>query len=388
MTMKKHDVAIIGAGIVGLAHAWSAAKRGRSVLVCERSPRAFGASIRNFGMVWPIGQTGGECFETALRSRQLWLEAAAASGIWVEECGSLHLAYRRDEMDVLTEFADRADEFGFQCELVNPADVEKKSPAALRSGLLGGLWSSTELCVNPRQAIRALPKWLTESHDIEFRFETPIRLVETGQLETTTGERIAAETVVICAGDDVQTLFPDTLAGAGLRRCKLQMLRTVPQPEGWRLGPHLAGGLTLRHYRSFEHCESLPALQARIANESPELDRYGIHVMASQNDRGEVILGDSHEYDDAIEPFDKAEIDDLILRELNKMLDLPDWTIAERWSGTYVKHPTDVWFNTEPLPGVHIATATGGAGMTMSFGLSERFWKADGQRPAGCDPRA
>ena len=70
----------------------------------------------------------------------------------------------------------------------------------------------------------------------------------------------------------------------------------------WRLGPMLAGGLTLRHYRGFEAAP--PALSERLERELPEHVRYGVHVLVSQNGRGELVLGDSHEYDDDIQPFD------------------------------------------------------------------------------------
>jgi glycine/D-amino acid oxidase-like deaminating enzyme len=113
-----------------------------------------------------------------------------------------------------------------------------------------------------------------------------------------------------------------------------------------------------------------------VRAETPELDRYGIHVMASQNRAGEVVLGDSHEYDGEITPFDKSRIDELILQELRPLIRLKDWTIAERWSGIYAKHASDPQFIAEPVPGVQIVTATGGAGMTMSFGLAEANWRS------------
>ena len=100
--MSNHtDIAIVGAGIVGLAHALAAAKRGLRVVVFERNAQAVSASIRNFGMVWPVGQPTGLLLERALQSRQIWLELSAAAGFALEQCGSLHLAYRADELAVL-----------------------------------------------------------------------------------------------------------------------------------------------------------------------------------------------------------------------------------------------------------------------------------------------
>jgi FAD dependent oxidoreductase TIGR03364 len=383
--VTQEHVAVIGAGIVGLAHAWSAAERGHAVTVFERSPRASGASIRNFGMVWPIGQPHGELFHTALLSRQRWLQVASSAGISVRQSGSIHLAHHDDEWDLLQEFAALAKDLEVPCQLVNPDQIHKLTPGANPSGLRGGLHSPSELCVNPREATRSLPAWLSEQFGVQFHFLSPVTAVEpipgsaagtadSLLLTTSDGTRHRFHRVILCCGAELHSLFPTELAASELVPCKLQMLSIRPPDPTWLLGPHLASGLTLRHYRLFEVCPSLAKVRARIATDSPELDRFGIHVMASQNNHGEIILGDSHEYGDDIEPFDKAEIDELILRELRKVFQLPSWTIAERWHGVYAKHPRLPVFQSSPLPGLQIFTGTGGAGMTMSFGLAEHFW--------------
>jgi FAD dependent oxidoreductase TIGR03364 len=372
--MKRVDVAIVGAGIVGLAHAWAAAKRGLSVAVFERHERAQGASIRNFGMVWPIGQTAGANLATALSSRTLWLDIAKAAGLYHAPCGSIHLAYQDDELAVITEFAEQAGALGYDCQLLTAAQVLKKSPAANPQGLRGGLWSSTEVGVDPRQAIATIPVYLAETLGIGFHFATPVVRVDSRTVYTAAGNQCHAERIIVCNGDEFLTLYPEIFASAGIRRCKLQMMRTGPQPNGWRMGPMLASGPTLRHYPTFGVCRSLGRLKERIAVDTPEWERYGIHYLVSQHAGGEVVLGDSHEYDSEIEPFDKQSIEALLLNGLRGIIRLPDWTIAQRWHGTYAKHPTRPQFVADPQPGVRIVTATGGSGITMSFGLAEAMW--------------
>ena len=91
-----YDDAIVGAGILGLAHAYHLAQRGRRVIVFERTAQACGASIRNFGMLWPIGQPAGTLLKTAQRSLQHWLDVLPQANLWHDRVGSMHVAYHED----------------------------------------------------------------------------------------------------------------------------------------------------------------------------------------------------------------------------------------------------------------------------------------------------
>ncbi|MBY0507609.1 MAG: TIGR03364 family FAD-dependent oxidoreductase [Bryobacteraceae bacterium] len=365
------DVAVVGGGIVGLAQAYAAAKRGRSVVLFERHAQAQGASIRNFGMIWPIGQPPGERLELALASRTLWQEVLPAAGIVAGDTGSWHLAYHADEANLLREFAAIGPAQGYSCQWVAAAEVLARSPGVRPEGLLGGLWSTTELIVDPRVVARQLPAWLAERFGVTLRYGSTVRAIELPRVETSS-ETWEVDQAIVCGGDDFVSLYPELFATSELFRCKLQMLRTAAQPGGWKMGAALAAGLSLRFYTSFAICASLAPLQRRIAEELPEYDRYGIHVMASQMPSGEVTLGDSHEYGEEISIFDKPEIDDLILRYLDGFLRLPAPAIAERWHGVYAKHPSRPFFSGTPAPGVRVVTGLGGAGMTLSFGVAQR----------------
>jgi FAD dependent oxidoreductase TIGR03364 len=310
-------------------------------------------------------------YELARRSRDLWLEALQASGLWHARSGSLHVAYHADEEQVLREFVAQASHEGRPCELWTPDRVTARFPAVRSTGLRAGLWSADEVGVDPRQVIAELPAWLSQSFGVSFAFGTTVIRHELPHVVTTSGDW-QVRRLVLCTGVDFRDLAPAAFARSGLVACKLQMMRSQAYGERFRLGTLLAAGLTLRHYSSFAGCHTLPALARRLDAELPEYGRLGIHVLVAQNATGEVIIGDSHEHGDAIEPFDKTRIEELILAYLQHFLTIPDLTIAARWHGVYVKHPTQPYVVAHPAPNILAVTGVGGAGMTLSFGLAEQ----------------
>ena len=364
------DVVVVGGGILGLAHAYVLARQGKRVVLFERGLRATGASTRNFGMIWPIGQPAGEMHQCALRSRELWLEMLQAAGLPYLPTGSLHVAHAADEADVLREFAEIGPKTGYPCQWLSAGEALRRSPAIQPENFQGALWSETELTVDPRRILAQLPVYLTR-RGVTCQFGAAVQAIDLPRVVTTEGVW-EVDQAIVCGGDDFQTLYPDVFAESGLTRCKLQMLRTGPQSNGWQLGPALAAGLTLRFYKNFRICKTLENLKARVAAEKPEYERYAIHVLASQTADGAITLGDSHEYGLTPDIFNQEHIDDLILSEARTFMRLPDWRIAERWHGIYALHPDKPYFTAKPAPGVRIVTAPGGSGMTLSFGLADR----------------
>src|ERR1700736_385328 len=117
---NKADVAIVGGGILGLAHTYVLARKGNRWFLFERGNSATGASVRNFGMIWPIGQPAGEMLRIAQRSREIWLEALNAARLNYRRTGSLHVAHHPDEADVLREFAEIGPPAGYCCQWLDP----------------------------------------------------------------------------------------------------------------------------------------------------------------------------------------------------------------------------------------------------------------------------
>lgn len=375
MTRTQHaEVIVVGAGIVGLAHALAAAEQGNSVTVIEREDRAVGASIRNFGSIWPIGQLHGDddsAFQRGRRGAETWREIARDTGMWINDTGSLHLAHHDDEIAVLEELIDRTPALGEAgVRMVTPAQACELSAAVRPEGLRAAMFSPLELNVDPTIGIPAVARWLHDRHGVDFEWGTLVRDVSMPEVRTSRGTW-TCDRLFVCSGNDFQTLYPDVFSSDLVRKCKLQMMRTFAQPGGYAFGPTLCAGLTLLHYDTFKHLETLPTLRARLDDELPFHREHGIHVLATQTANGGITIGDSHSYAVTHDPFEDQQVFDAILEYFDSFARLPRRDIAEVWHGIY---PSLLdgrsHLIAEPEPQVRIANGLGGAGMTLSFGLA------------------
>lgn len=364
---------VIGAGIVGLSAARALALKGFKVTVIERSGKAIGASVRNFGMIWPVGQPNGKMYDRAIRSRNIWKEIAEVAGFRYDVSGSLHLAYHPDEWKVMQELNENFLEAGRPVRLMGPTEIAEKFTAVNTGKLIGGMFSDTEMIVDPREAIEKLPLYLAEYHKVEFRWNANV--ISTKQRKIKIGnELLEADIICICSGADFETLYPEKFASLPLIKCKLQMMRFANIDEPFRLGTSLCGGLSLIHYDSFKVASSLPVLKERYQNELAEYLRLGIHVMVAQNGSGELTVGDSHEYGQTFSPFDENYINELIIDYLKTFAITDSWKLVQSWHGIYPKMTngqTDIFFKADE--GIYVINGLGGAGMTLSFGFAEEI---------------
>jgi FAD dependent oxidoreductase TIGR03364 len=373
-SLRRQKLVIIGAGVIGQAHAMVAHDAGWNVTVLERDGRPLGASVRNFGTLWPIGCCEGPEREQALLGVQRWRELANEAGFWIDPQGSLSLAYREEAWSVLQEFCGPQNK-GSDFELLSPEEIQRRFPVANPSGLRGGLYSRYETVIEPANAMAALTR-LLEKRGVNFQFNAPAIKLHPDALETSDGRFFKFDQLLIAAGDEMRMFFPNELAAAGLTRCRLQMMRTVPQPAGFRIGPILVSDLTLAHYPAFRACSSISLLRNRLESELPAHREWGVHVIAAQHSDGSVVLGDSHEYAEDFSPESHTHVDELVLESLRDFARIPNLQIAARWHGIYLKSKlgkTQVVLN--PRERVTMVTAMGGLGMTLSWGLAEQTIK-------------
>ena len=359
------DLAVVGAGIVGLACALAAVQRGKKVVVIDRDAQANGASVRNFGFITVTGQARGYMWGWAHRSRLIWEDIAEKAGIPILHRGLLMTARRPESLAVIEAFLKT--EMGEGCALLAPAEALARQPGLAGGHLLGALWSPHELRVESREAIPKLAQWLEHHHGVTFRRGEAALSIEPGQVLTSRG-LVEAQAIAVCPGDDLYSLFPEQIAARGVRRCKLQMLRLAD--PGFRLQGGVMSDLGLERYEGYGALPEAEPLRTRLQQEQPDHLANGVHLIVVQSADGSLVVGDSHHYAPTPDPFASEAVDRLILEEFAAVFGAVP-PVMERWTGTYAHVPGKPVLIETPMPGVRLVMVTTGAGASTGFALGE-----------------
>ena len=352
---------MVGAGIVGLAHAVEAIKRGLSVLVIERDERAVGASVRNFGHACVTGQLG-DAFRWAVAARRRWLDLAADAGFWTATEGAVVAARGDDEMAVIEDLASSGHG---DARVLDRAQL--RALVELSDDVVGGVHLPLDIRVNPREAVASIAAWVERQPGAAIRWGTSFLGLDGDVVRTSRGDVTAGRTIV-CVGHDVDRVFPDVAADAGVQRCELHMLR-VTSPRPTTIAPAVLSATGLLRYGAFAAQPSAAALRQRFERDHADLLDAGLNLMFTQLPGGDLTIGDTHGYGITLPPYRDESYDELVLRETARLLGVPRLDVKQRWRGVYASAP-EATLVADMSPTATVVSVTSGIGMTIGHGLA------------------
>jgi len=245
-TAPRADVAVVGAGVIGLASAWRLAQAGAGVVVVDPAPGS-GASGVAAGMLAPV--TEARLGEEALLAlnRASWarwpdfaaeVEAAGGRPVGYRADGTLMVALDADDRAVLDDLAGRHRAMGLAVEALRGREARALEPG-LTPAVRAGLLAADERSVDPAALVEAL-RATAEAAGVTVVARPVGRVVTTPAGDRVTGVALAggdgavveAGTVVLAAGAWSATVagVPDH-ARPPVRPIRGQVL-TLRQPPG------------------------------------------------------------------------------------------------------------------------------------------------------------
>ncbi len=207
-----YDLAVVGAGVIGLACAWRAAQAGLSVVVLERDEPGSGASGVAAGMLAPVTEADfGEdaLLRLNLDSRGMWpgfaaeLEELTGLPSGYSEPGALVVAADRDDAEELRRLHTLQRRLGLDSEWLGPRATRSLEPG-LSPRIAGAILAPQEGQVDPGAVVAALAHALVDAGGELCSGAEVIALhTHSGRVtgvRTAAGDTVQASRVLIAAG--------------------------------------------------------------------------------------------------------------------------------------------------------------------------------------------
>ncbi|MFJ3787558.1 NAD(P)/FAD-dependent oxidoreductase [Kitasatospora sp. NPDC090091] len=199
------DLVVVGAGVVGAACAYYAARAGLAVVVVDRGPVAGGTTGAGEGNLLVSDKEPGPELDLALLSTRLWQDLAEELGeaMEYEPKGGLVVAATPARQDALRAFAAEQTEVGVVAEEIPGERLHELEPH-LAPGLAGGFHYPQDAQVQPALAAAHLLRAARRAGAVLHTGET-VRELVTGPDGAVRGVvtdrlRLAAPAVVNAAG--------------------------------------------------------------------------------------------------------------------------------------------------------------------------------------------
>jgi L-2-hydroxyglutarate oxidase LhgO len=281
--MTDVDVAVIGAGVTGLASTLAIAERGVSVCVLERHGRpgqdtsTHNSGVIHAGMYYPTGSLKARL---CVDGRRLLYEFCAAHDVPHRKCGKLIVAHDAAELHELEALKVRGDANGVEgLGIVERDFIVAQEPAV---DAPYALWSPETGIVEAESLVKALLH-CAEAAGAMFLPGTPLagaRRVTDGMVLATEREEIHARVVVNAAG-----LFADEVSRA-------------------------LGGETFTIYPCRgEYAQLAPAKRTLVNGlvyPLPSMHSLGVHVVKTMG--GDVWLGPTAAYQDRKDDYESHRL--------------------------------------------------------------------------------
>jgi sarcosine oxidase, subunit beta len=240
------DVAIIGAGFIGLSCAYFLAGRGFNVVVLERKLPGAGSSTRNGGGVRSQLGTATN-IQLSVLSEPYWTEFEERFGVdpWLRRIGYLFLAADEGELHVLGDQVELQNELGVPSELLGAKDLTRRWPILGGLGFAGGSYCATDGYLNQHRALRGVAMAAEAAGArIECGVEVVGLDVEADVINAvrTINGILHTDVVVNCAGAWAPQVAEQIGLELPIRARRVQLLHAhmdvaLPRDLPWLIGP-------------------------------------------------------------------------------------------------------------------------------------------------------
>jgi sarcosine oxidase subunit beta len=200
---KHPDVAIVGAGIIGLFCAYFLAQRGLRVVVLERKTPGAGSSTRNGGGVRSQWGTATN-IQLSVLSEPYWAEFEERfdADVGLNRIGYLFLAADTNGLHELQRNVELQHQYAVASEILSASEIARRWPSLADLNVAGGSFCATDGFLNQHRLMHAMTR-AVEAAGVAIESETDVTGMDVkagGVALRTTAGVVDTGLVLNCAG--------------------------------------------------------------------------------------------------------------------------------------------------------------------------------------------